>query len=428
MRNGVAFIVAVLLSASCAVTVQNTQADGDVADAGAADAIGAPDVSPTVDTPPVADVPAGRDTPLPTDAPAVDAGASSAYVVELAVGTQGHQCAVLSDGTVRCRGVNESGALGIGSTEYHEDAVTVPGLPEIAHVTTAGFSGSTYALARDGSVWSWGSNDDHMLGTGHDGDEMCRRYSQPIPCRTRPTRIPGLTDVVQLAAEDFAVCAVRRDGSLWCWGGIDLFLPRDGGSPVPILVPDFVDLTGIWSRDYSWVMRHRDGHYSTTSVLSMTTIPVGAEIGEGDRSGHTCFRLPDATIRCFGLNAHGKVGNGRSAWPGDVETPVDPGLTRVRSVSTGAYHTCAVLEDGTLRCWGDGTRGGLGFDGREDCAGISMPTMCATTPTPVPGLDRVERVFLGVWGACALRTDHEVFCWGTLGGFPTTSMPRLTRW
>lgn len=441
MRTGVPGVFALLLVASCATTAQSTQTDGDVADGGAIDAIRAPDVPPAdtaplppvdvppiVDAPPVVDAPPGRDIPPATDRPATDTGTGDAYVVELAVAEQGHQCALLSDGTVRCRGSNDTGALGIGSTERREGVVTVPGLPEIVHVATAGFYGSTYAIDRDGFVWSWGSNHYHMLGTGHDGDEMCPGFSRPIPCRTTPTRIPDLSEVVQIAPEDFAVCAVRRDGSVWCWGEINVWLPRDGGSPIPIPVSDLVDVTGLWSRDLRWVMRHRDGHYSTTYALPGVVPPVGAEMGDGNATGHTCFRLPDATVRCFGLNPHGKVGYGSASWPEDVEAAVDPGLTGVRSVSTGAYHTCAVLDDGTLRCWGDGSYGGLGFEGREDCVGISMPTMCATTPTLVPGIDRVERVFLGVWGACALRADHDVFCWGSLGEFPRTSTPRLTRW
>lgn len=414
MRYGTICVLAGALSASCgSVTIHGLATDGGALDESPVDA------EPARDTPP-ADAP-------PADVVRLDASASSAHVVDLAVGSQSHQCALMSDGTVRCRGFNANGELGIGSMELREGAVEVPGVSGVAQVITT--RNATCARGRDGSVRCWGSNQYNLLGVGHEGDETCSWGSTPTPCRTRPTRVPGLDDVVWLAESETAVCAVRRDGSVWCWGSVDFLLPRNGGgSSVPVRAPDFADVTALWPRRLGWVIRHLDGRYTTVGIFPALTVPAGAEMGEGDRSAHTCYRLPDATVRCLGQNANGKVGNGTSAWPGDVETPVDPGLTRVRSIATGAYHTCAVLDDRTVQCWGDGSYGGLGFEGREQCAGINMPTMCATTPTRVPGVDQVDRVFVGVWGACALRVDREVWCWGTLGGSPQTSTPRRVVW
>lgn len=143
---------------------------------------------------------------------------------------------------------------------------------------------------------------------------------------------------------------------------------------------------------------------------------------------HQCALMSDATMRCRGLNAHGKLGNGASVWPGDVDTPVDPGLTGVRSVATGEYQTCAVRDDDSLWCWGSGEYGGLGYEATEGCAGITEPTRCATRPQRVPGIDRVRRAFLGVWGGCAQRFDHSVWCWGTLGNPRYSPMPTPIVW
>ncbi|MFO0601783.1 MAG: hypothetical protein U0324_01355 [Polyangiales bacterium] len=414
MRHRTICILAGALAASCgSATVQGLATDSGVLDESPTDA------GPARDAPPA-------DTP-PTVVAHADASDGGAHVVDLAVGDSSHQCALMSDGTVRCRGSDYAAAFGIGIAGHPLEAVEVPGLSGVVQVVTT--RGVTCTRGRDGSVRCWGTNEYGQLGTGHEGDEMCSWAPTPTPCRTRPTRVPGLDDVVGLAAAEFAVCAIRRDGSVWCWGSATPYLPH-GGSPVPVRAMEVADVTALWWRRLGWIARHRDGRYTTVPISPELTIPTDAEMGDGYPSDHTCYRLPDTTVRCMGVNANGKVGNGRSAGPGGVAAPVDPGLTGVRSIAMGAYHTCAVLDDRTVRCWGDGSYGGLGFDAREQCAGLNRPTMCATTPTRVPGVEQVERVFPGVWGTCVLRVDHEVWCWGTLAGLiqNATSTPRRAVW
>lgn len=367
-------------------------------------------------------------SPLQDVAPLVPPGAP--YVVDLAVHEQLHQCALMSDGTVRCRGYNDYGQLGIGPTERAvvDEARTVSGLDGVEQVvTSSGYT--TCARRRDGSVWCWGRQAGNMLGIGSAGAERCGRPEAFREfCRTRPTRLTGVDEVVWLAVADFAVCAVRRDGSVWCWGSTNMLLPR-GGAATPVRAPGLMDVETLWPRRFGWVVRHRDGSYTTVGIIPPApVIPDGVELASGGSIGHVCYRLPDATMRCLGLNAHGKLGNGASVWPGDVDTPVDPGLTGVRSVATGEYQTCAVRDDDSLWCWGSGEYGGLGYEATEGCAGITEPTRCATRPQRVPGIDRVRRAFLGVWGGCAQRFDHSVWCWGTLGNPRYSPMPTPIVW
>ncbi|MDP3207883.1 MAG: hypothetical protein Q8M65_01935, partial [Rhodoglobus sp.] len=70
--------------------------------------------------------------------------------------------------------------------------------------------------------------------------------------------------------------------------------------------------------------------------------------------------------------------------------------------------------DRTVRCWGDGSHNALGAPASERCVGILSDEECATRPVPVPGLDGVDRLYLGVWGACAIRIDRSVWCWGSV--------------
>lgn len=352
---------------------------------------------------------------------------SGPYVVDLAIGEILHQCARMSDDTVRCRGFNHAGQLGLGTSGSSlGESTPVPGLVDVAQVVTSG-SDVTCTRHRDGTVRCWGSNEHGMIGAGHDGDETCAGLSTSRPCRTRPTLVPGLTDVVDLAAGMFAVCAVRRDGSVWCWGDVDLLLPSEG-SPTPVRTGRFNDVTAMWSTSFGWIVRLRDGRYSAVSLLGSVFIPAQAELGEVSPANHVCYRLPDGSVRCLGSNAFGKVGNGTASYPAWVLTPSDPGLCGVRSVSIGAYNSCAVLADRTASCWGDTRDGALGAEAMDACPGINMPSTCATRPTPVEGLDHIDRLFVGTWGSCAIRTDRSVWCWGTLSPGSRDRRPAPVAW
>lgn len=422
---------------SCASTV--TGGAADAADPAPTDAavmdfvtvdVGVPDVGRDV----------ARETrvcprPVVDDVPTADVAAPDGpYVVDLAVESQLHHCARMSDGTLRCRGLNQSGQLGLGTSVGPRwgGPVEVPGLRDVEQVVTT----DTYVTCtrhRDGTVRCWGSNRYDMLGTGHEGDERC---ASGDPCRRSPTLVPGLVDVVFIAVNDFAVCAVSRDGSVRCWGNGDPLLPR-GAAATPTLVTPLTDVATLRPYDLGWLARRRSGEYVTHGVTlpdaAGIEIPPEAEFVHSDTTfaSHLCYRLPDATARCFGANWFGKIGNGGSA-PGrePVTEPRDPGLCGVRSVVTGTYNSCALLTDRTVECWGEGTHNALGREPPDRCVGLSNSgdVPCATHPAPVPGLDRVDQIFVGVWGGCALRLDHSVWCWGTLAPDITTGSLGPIEW
>lgn len=355
--------------------------------------------------------------PVPANVP--DGG--TPYVVELAVGDQLSQCARMSDGTVRCRGRNLLGQLGLGRGDRADhEPTTVPCLAGVEQVVN-GIFGSICTRHRDGTVRCWGINELGLAGVGHDGDERCEGFR----CRPSPVLVPGLSDVVFLAGGRRTNCAVRRDGSVWCWGNTALASSED--SPTPRAVPAYRDVVALWPRGDDFVVRFRDGHYEADVLGGAHEVPSDATLDGAAATDHLCYLLADGTVRCLGVNAHGKVGNGASAWPERVTEAVDPGLRGVRSVVTGAYHSCAILADHTVSCWGSNELGGLGFATTQTCAGISPEADCATRPGPVPVVDGVAQLFLGVWGSCALRLDHSVWCWGGLS--PTRSMvPAPVAW
>ena len=119
--------------------------------------------------------------------------------------------------------------------------------------------------------------------------------------------------------------------------------------------------------------------------------------------GHTCAVLADGTVRCWGGNLHGNLGDGTQI---TRLTPVAvSGISTATAVSAGGNHTCAVLADGTARCWGGNWSGQLG-DGT---------TTNRHTPVPVSGISTATAVSAGGGHTCAVLADGTARCWGWNG-------------
>src|SRR3989441_662342 len=117
---------------------------------------------------------------------------------------------------------------------------------------------------------------------------------------------------------------------------------------------------------------------------------------------HTCMRLPDGTVQCWGRNNFGQLGNGDGSLSSSSVPVAVRGLTTATRVVTGDAHTCALLGDGTVQCWGgsdDGQRGDGTFTS-------------SSTPLRVGGLTGAAAVSGGFYHTCALLGDGTVQCWG----------------
>ena len=117
----------------------------------------------------------------------------------------------------------------------------------------------------------------------------------------------------------------------------------------------------------------------------------------------SCALLGNGTVSCLGKNSNGAVGDGSTT---DRWTPVAvSGLSNVVSLSSGGgYHHCAVLANGTVKCWGDNTSAQIG-DGTYDARRIA--------PVTVTGLNGVVQVSVGERHTCARKSDGTVWCWGS---------------
>jgi alpha-tubulin suppressor-like RCC1 family protein len=112
--------------------------------------------------------------------------------------------------------------------------------------------------------------------------------------------------------------------------------------------------------------------------------------------------MENSTVQCWGGNTYGQLGRGAASDPDPApETVVD--LTDVSAVSAGGAHTCALLSDGTIYCWGENANKQIG---NEDTS------LDFTEPQSITGIDNAIDISCGKWHTCALLANSAVVCWG----------------
>ncbi len=146
---------------------------------------------------------------------------------------------------------------------------------------------------------------------------------------------------------------------------------------------------------------------------------------------HTCALLSNGTVECWGANGAGELGNGTTI-SSTVPTPV-ANITNAIAIAAGGSNgtmdgefTCAVLADGTVQCWGDNTWDDLG-DGTAagpNGSGVGPETCpggpCSTTPVAVANVAGATAIATGDTGACALLAQGAIACWGRSGAEPSS--------
>jgi alpha-tubulin suppressor-like RCC1 family protein len=364
-----------------------------------------------------------------------------------------HTCALLTGGAARCWGANWDAQLGDGSYEDRVGPVAVVGLAGVVGVSSGGFH--TCASLSDGTVYCWGANWEAQLGDGTYED------------RVGPVAVVGLAGVVGVSSGGFHTCALLSGGAVRCWGanwalgqlgdGTD----QDRSSPVAVLAsgsvggdPGPVELTGVAavsSGTYHTCAASTDGTVRCWGANWYGQLGIGLDVDDRlnpvqvEASGwrgsdpatqalldvaqvssaiyHTCALLTDGTVRCWGKNVAGQLGDGTrtlrlnpvQVLTGDALQGSDV-LSGVVSVSAGGRHTCAVLADGTVRCWGSNVGGSLGV-GTTAIAGSATAVAVLASGTPdddpaAPMLTDVTQISAGNAHTCALLTSGEVRCWG----------------
>ena len=261
----------------------------------------------------------------------------------------------------------------------------------------------TSAKAADGTARCWGNRNWGQLGNGG------------VPVTSLPVTVSGLAHISEISAGSRTTCAVLADRNVKCWG---LRLGWHGFGSIPIPVLGFVNTIAL-SVGGSFVCAIRSGgqlrcmgwnysgdlgdgdldtHATPVDVLGITTA-VAVSAGEG----HACALLANGTVMCWGDNQSGEVGTGTISTA--VLAPVAVrDISRAIAIAAGADHTCALLANRTVMCWGGNTSGQLG-NGTVSNDSLS--------PVPVTGLHDVSAISAGTGFTCAVLKNGTAKCWGS---------------
>ena len=284
-------------------------------------------------------------------------------------------CALFKDGDVRCWGFGDEGQLGTGSlVNAYVPATAKNVVLGGKAVALSGNGRHTCAILDTGGLRCWGENTSGQLGYGETGPWQ----SGETPESKGDVALPGA--VLQVSATTYATCAVVEGGDVYCWGGFNFTRP--------------------------------DGAQAGDAAAAGGPLDVGAKVKQVAASqDHVCVVTEADAVRCWGVNTYGQLGYGiGTATIGDDESidsagDVDVGGP-VRQVVVGNKHTCALLTSGSVRCWG--YRGGYAY-GTGDSRGDDE------TPAEVGDAllgGTVSRLSASGNHTCALMTDGAVRCFG----------------
>jgi alpha-tubulin suppressor-like RCC1 family protein len=288
-----------------------------------------------------------------------------------------YTCSRHRDGRMWCWGTNGSGELGVGTQDQHNTPVQVAALGNQVASFSLG-SGSSCAVKMDGTLWCWGNNTNGQLGDG--------TYSQ----RLSPVPITALGNLVlDVSVSSGHTCAVKMDGTLWCWGdgkalGTGTEIGRSTPAQVTALGDQVISVVGGWN--------------------------------------FGCALKRDGTAWCWGENMGAGVGDGTTAtrWsPVQITTLGN----QVVSLAAGMGHACAAKLDGTLWCWGNNDNGQIG----DGTVTRRLVPVRVTLPAPVRSLTAAQSV-----STFAILTDGSVWGWGsnwtgTLGDLTSIDRTRPAR-
>ena len=194
-------------------------------------------------------------------------------------------------------------------------------------------AGSRHAcrLLRNGQVWCEG---DHELGQRPKSRDCAGAAPTPDPgpCGTDPARIAAVTGATQISVADDLSCAVTVEHKVMCWGRI------------------------YWPN--GWLLLPGATYASMVPMEGF-----GQAVQVQVSQSHICVLDMTGTVRCFGRNSSGQLGDG------STRTTVNPvrvsGIDDAIEIAVGGNFTCAVRQDRSVWCWGSNGYGTLGIGSQD---------------------------------------------------------------
>lgn len=261
-------------------------------------------------------------------------------------------------------------------------------LPECKVTQISAGQFHTCAIKSDGTLWCWGRNSEGQLGVG---DNVARFV---------PTQVNLPKPAMKVAAGECHTCAAVSDGTLYCWGCNSHGQTGAACGPVctsPAVVTGLSKVQDVAAgRKTTCVLTDAMGGtqvWCFGGVYKLPTLIIHSDLVDPilvrARSDTACAVSKANKLVCWETALSGAVPKK------EAEDVVE--------VAVGEQHKCAITTSSKLLCWGLNNHGQIGFSG---------PGEVATSPTEVPDLPVVQHVGAGLWHTCAAGLDGDVYCWG----------------
>jgi hypothetical protein len=424
-----------MLAAATAVTLAACGGGG-----GGGDVAGAPPDAPAPGSSP-------NPSPNPSPDPSPSLTATFTLQQDAIAASSTHTCALKKNGATECWGINsESGNLGNDSTVDSAVPVNVVTNSNFGFLSSGKGYGannsdiSTCALSGSQGV-CWGSNRSEKLGNSVALSIDNVRFRRTPVVTTRINKPIAIS-----VGADFG-CAIRGSLSgaegdpiniVSCWGdNRSLKLGSDVGSvigttfsfkPVDvfndgILLVNAIDVSAgdshacavslvlegspiklvpqvsCWGSNAN---RELGLEASVLDSLPFTVTGFSADVKRLSAGfKHTCALLVDGKVACWGANTNGQLGDGTTEIR---KLPVNvTGINDAVAVSSGFRHTCALRATGAVMCWGEGSRGQLGHGQFAN----------SLVPVSVQGLQDAVAITVAKTHSCAIRDNKDAVCWGS---------------
>lgn len=214
------------------------------------------------------------------------------------------------------------------------------------------------AITDERKIYCWGQNSFSQLGTSEYKDNL------------NPHFVYQINDASKVVAGDLHTCAIVSNGNVKCWGNNNKGQVGDGRKDLGT--------------------RHLPVYVH--SISSAKSLALGKD--------HSCALLTDGSVKCWGSNSFGQLGNGNQT---DSLLPVNVALEqKVIEIVSGYNHACALVSIGDIYCWGDNTNGQLGIGNK----------VSRSTPTLVLGISNSKNLTANFNSTCAVDVNQNGNCWG----------------
>ncbi|MEM9191528.1 MAG: hypothetical protein AAGF12_20310 [Myxococcota bacterium] len=304
-----------------------------------------------------------------------------------------HTCAISTDGHAMCWGEGGDGRLGTGSEARQPEPTFVLGFnnePRFLATEIAAGGAHTCALGM-GDLYCWGDNDDGQLGTSSGSADI-------------PQRVPrgSAAPLLGLSAGLEHTCAFNEQ-ALFCFGeNDDQQIP--GGTTARVTQPVMYTSPNEAISDVSTGSGHTCGVFGARvecfGNLSTPVFDNPSVVAVGSGADHACIVTSGGGVGCWGQNDRGQL-----ATPGGPTATlrIAP-LSQIQDVDGGTQHSCALTRMGEVVCWGSND------SGQVDPTQPGSPPEFMPQPVSLP--DLAAALSVGEDHACALLDDGSLFCWG----------------